>query len=85
MRQWVRAWTAADLMADCARVAAPTLLITGEPSLDRVVKVASTLELLELIPHARHAVLRGTGHVGIITKPREFVSLLGNGSLRHAS
>jgi len=57
-------------------VTAPTLVITGEPGLDRVVNVASTLELLGLIPHARHTVLRGTGHVGIITKPREFASLL---------
>lgn len=76
MREWVRAWTATDLVPDCARVAAPTVVITGEPSLDRVVKVASTREFLDLIPHARHVVLRGTGHVGLITKPREFASLL---------
>ena len=76
MREWVRAWTSTDLTADCAQVTAPTLVITGEPGLDRVVRVASTLELLDFIPHARHTVLRGTGHVGIITKPREFASLL---------
>ena len=76
MREWVRAWTSTDITADCAQVTAPTLVVTGEPGLDRVVPVASTLELLDLIPHARHAVLPGTGHVGIITKPREFASLM---------
>jgi pimeloyl-ACP methyl ester carboxylesterase len=84
MREWVSAWTATDLTADCARVTAPTLVITGEPGLDRVVQVASTLELLDLIPHARHTVLRGTGHVCIITKPREFASLLAH-TRPHAS
>jgi 3-oxoadipate enol-lactonase len=71
MARWAREWMATDLRADCARIQAPTLVVTGEPKLDRVVPVASTLEYLELIPHARHALLPDTGHIGIVTKARE--------------
>ena len=48
-----RAWRAAralassaDVARDCARVAAPTLVVTGEPALDRVVPVERTREYL---------------------------------------
>jgi pimeloyl-ACP methyl ester carboxylesterase len=61
-----------DLVADCRRIAAPTLLITGEPALDRVVPVSSSVEYLDLIPGTRHVVLRRTGHIGLVSKPKEF-------------
>jgi pimeloyl-ACP methyl ester carboxylesterase len=76
LRRWVEAWIAADVECACARVAAPTTVITGEATLDRVVPVAGTLEILDLIPHARHVELPGTGHAGAMTQPRRFAELV---------
>lgn len=69
MAAWVRAWKARRLADDCARVTAPTLVLTGEKSLDRVVPVGSSREYLTLIPGARHVVVPGTGHLGLVTRP----------------
>src|SRR3972149_4425334 len=44
---------AADRDRDCARVAAPTLIVTGEASLERVVAVSHSAEYLPLIRDAR--------------------------------
>jgi pimeloyl-ACP methyl ester carboxylesterase len=75
--QWVREWQAYDISDDCRRITAPTLVITGEPGMDEVVPVAQSLEYLKLIPGARHTVLEGTGHIGIISKPYRFAELAG--------
>jgi pimeloyl-ACP methyl ester carboxylesterase len=75
--QWVREWSEFDLANECARITAPTLVITGEPALERVVPVEGSLEYLQLIPGATHAVLAGTGHIGLITKPHRFAELAG--------
>jgi len=64
------------LEADCVRIAAPTLIVTGEPHLDYVVPVEGSSEYLRLIPNARAAVLRQTGHLGSVTRPREFAALV---------
>jgi pimeloyl-ACP methyl ester carboxylesterase len=72
MARHVNAWQATDLTPDCPRIAAPTLVVTGEASLDRVVDVRSSLEYLNLIDGARHTLLSGTGHVGLITRPEKF-------------
>jgi pimeloyl-ACP methyl ester carboxylesterase len=77
MARWVRQWMTTDVREDCRAIRVPTLLITGEPHLDRVVPVSSTLAYLELICGARHRVLSGTGHVGLVSKPREFARLVG--------
>jgi len=66
----------ADLFSDCANVAAPTLIVTGDRALDRVVSVDRTLAYLDLIPGARHVTLERTGHLGSITRPQEFASLV---------
>jgi pimeloyl-ACP methyl ester carboxylesterase len=63
---------ALDIAADCRGVAAPTLVVTGEPALDWVVPVNNTTEYLRLIRGARHIVLGGTGHLGTITQPAAF-------------
>jgi pimeloyl-ACP methyl ester carboxylesterase len=76
MSRWVRAWQDTDIEADCARVIAPTLVITGEPGLDRVVPVETTREYLRLIPGARHETLPDTGHVGLVLKPDRFAELV---------
>jgi 3-oxoadipate enol-lactonase len=61
-----------DIVADCSRVTTPTLVITGEPTLDRVVPVDGTLAYLPLIAGARHRTLERTGHLGSITTPEAF-------------
>jgi 3-oxoadipate enol-lactonase len=74
----VRAWRARDVVALCHRNRARTLVVTGERHLDRVVPFDSTREYVDLIPGARHAVLAGTGHVGLVSKPDEFARLVGD-------
>ncbi len=52
----VHAWSATDLVDACRRVTAPTLVVTGEPELDRVVPVDRRCEYVDAIPErARHA------------------------------
>ena len=65
-----------DFAADCARVEAPTLVITGEESLDRVVPVAVTRRYQSLIRGARYEVLERTGHIGIVTRPAQFADVV---------
>jgi pimeloyl-ACP methyl ester carboxylesterase len=64
------------LAADCGRITAPTLVVTGEAHLDYVVPVEGSSEYLRLIPNARAAVLRGTGHIGSMTRPATFAALV---------
>jgi len=65
-----------DMVADCRRVTAPTLVVTGDPDLDWVVPVSETAGYLRQIAGARHAVLEGTGHLGTITQPRLFAAAI---------
>jgi pimeloyl-ACP methyl ester carboxylesterase len=67
---------ALDASADCRRIEAPTLIVTGEPGLDYVAPVDGTSRYLECITGARAVVLEGTGHLGTITKPRAFAALV---------
>jgi 3-oxoadipate enol-lactonase len=65
-----------DLTAECARIAAPTLVVTGERELDHVVPVDGSSEYVRLIRGARAVVLERTGHLGTITRPHTFAALL---------
>src|SRR5262249_11480843 len=65
------------VLDDCSKISAPTLIVTGERALDRVVRVESTLKYLDLIAHAQHGVLNATGHLGSVTKPDTFADLVG--------
>lgn len=65
-----------NLRDDCARIVAPTLIVTGERSLDHVVPVDGTMAYMDSIAGARHGVLERTGHLGSITRPREFAALV---------
>jgi 3-oxoadipate enol-lactonase len=67
---------ALDFGPDCRRIAAPTLVMTGEERLDRVVPVAVTRAYASLIPGARYEMLRGTGHIGILTQPSRFAEVV---------
>ncbi len=66
----------ANIVDDCSRVTTPTLVITGERTLDRVVPVDGTLAYLPLIAGARHRVLARTGHLGSITTPDAFAEVV---------
>jgi pimeloyl-ACP methyl ester carboxylesterase len=61
-----------DFAADARLVRSPTLVVTGEPALDRVVPVAGTQEYLRLIPGSVGVTLERTGHIGLITRPAAF-------------
>lgn len=66
-----------DFKPDCAKVAAPTLVVSGEEALDRVVPVAVTRTYASLIPTARYAMIEGTGHIGLLTKPGRWAAIVG--------
>ena len=58
------------------RVHVPTLVVTGEGPLDRVVPVDASHEYLQLWPHAQVATLARTGHLGLITRADEFARIV---------
>ena len=76
MARRVRQMEMLDLGADSARVDAPTLVITGERQLDRVVPVESTMGYIGKIRGARHALLERTGHLGVLMQPQRFAALV---------
>jgi len=65
-----------DAGGACSRISSPTLVVTGEPSLDFVVSVDGTSQYARLIGGARAAVLARTGHQGTLTHPREFAAIV---------
>jgi pimeloyl-ACP methyl ester carboxylesterase len=72
-----------DFGCDCAKVQAPTLVITGEEDLDRVVPVGNTRTYASLIRDARYEVLPGTGHIGVLTQPDRFAELISGFAYAH--
>ncbi len=68
MVAWVRAWPAARVDDACRDVRAPTLVITGDEALNRVVPVADTLEYLTLIANARHETFARHGSPGTVAQ-----------------
>ena len=70
-------WSSRHRFADASRIAAPTLIVTGEPDLDRVVPVDVTCRYLDELHSAEHVVLKRTGHNGLVTRPDEFADVLG--------
>ena len=69
-------WLGQFQFSDPASFTKPVVVITGEPGLDRVVRPELTTRYLRTLPHARHEVLAGTGHLGTVTKPQEFASMV---------
>jgi pimeloyl-ACP methyl ester carboxylesterase len=74
--RWVREWQGRDLAAECARIQAPTRIITGDDALDRVVPTSSTRDYLSLIPGATAVTFPRTGHIGLVTQPAAFAALV---------
>jgi pimeloyl-ACP methyl ester carboxylesterase len=85
MVRWLHAWTAADLAPLLPRIAAATLVLTGEPGLDRIVPVESSREYLRLIRGATGATLERTGHLGFITRPDAFEAIVTDFMEHHTS
>ncbi|HEX7086138.1 MAG TPA: alpha/beta hydrolase [Vicinamibacterales bacterium] len=71
--------------ADIARIRMPTLVVTGEPGLDRTVPVALTRRYLEYIPGAEYAILERTGHLGTMTRPAAFAGIVCDFMAQHAA
>ena len=66
-----------DFDDDCRRVASPTLVVSGEEPLDRVVPVGSTRSLRRADSCAPTiASCRSTGHMAILTRPSMFAGLV---------
>jgi pimeloyl-ACP methyl ester carboxylesterase len=65
-----------DAASDAARISAPTLVVTGEASLDHVVDVDGSSRYEQLIAGAKRVVLSRTGHQGTLTRPEVFVNLV---------
>lgn len=61
---------------DCARVLAPTLVVAGEPSLDRIVPPEGTAAYVRMISGARSARIENSGHLGYITRPAAFHAIV---------
>jgi pimeloyl-ACP methyl ester carboxylesterase len=69
-----RALPVPGIVEDCRRISTPTLIVTGEQALDRVVPVEGTASYMGLIAGARYAMLERTGHQGTITRPTIFAA-----------
>jgi pimeloyl-ACP methyl ester carboxylesterase len=62
--------------SDCARIAVPTLVVTGERGLDRVINQEETLEYLALIQGAGFHLFHSTGHLGFVSAPDAFAAIV---------
>ena len=62
---------------DCSLVQAPTLVVTGERHLDKVVPVDGTREYVSAIAGATGATIERTGHIGLISRPARFSEIVG--------
>jgi pimeloyl-ACP methyl ester carboxylesterase len=67
---------AENFEGDCARVSAPTLVVTGERDLDSVVRQDDTMSYLTAIGGARYELFDRTGHLGTISAPERFAAIV---------
>lgn len=70
--------TAERFDLDCASIKAPTLVVTGEGDLDRVVRQAESIEYVSAIDGARFHLFDKTGHLGTISAPERFTTIVSN-------
>ena len=76
MARRVRFLASVDVPKEVAGVTLPTLVVTGEPRLDRIVPVRATGEYGALWPKAQVGTIANTGHLGLITRPETFASIV---------
>jgi pimeloyl-ACP methyl ester carboxylesterase len=69
-------WFGKFTFSDPSTIRRPVMVITGEPGLDRVVAPHLTQRYVTAIPHAKHAVIPHTGHLGLLTKSTEFAEMV---------
>jgi pimeloyl-ACP methyl ester carboxylesterase len=72
----VRLLAGEDFLRDCSLIRAPTLVVTGERDLDKVVPVEGTREYLGAIAGATSATIERTGHIGLISRPERFSNIV---------
>jgi pimeloyl-ACP methyl ester carboxylesterase len=65
-----------DFEALAREILAPTLVVTGEAHLDRVVPEAGTRDYVGIIRGARHVTFEKTGHIGLVTRPHAFAQIV---------
>jgi pimeloyl-ACP methyl ester carboxylesterase len=65
-------WLASAETALVQPLPIPSLIITGEAALERVVPPDATLAYRTWLPDARVVTMPGTGHGGTVTRPEEF-------------
>ena len=85
MARRVHALECVQLDRELEPVHVPTLIITGEAALDRVVPVRLTEEYARMWPHAERMTIAHTGHLGLITRPGEFANAVAGFADRHAA
>ena len=74
MAERARLVDGASIARDCSLLVAPTLIISGDPSLDHIVPSDGSAGYTSLIRHATLVRLADTGHLGYITKPGVFAA-----------
>ena len=72
MAERIRMIANEDFVSDCGAVRQPTLLVTGEAGLDRIVSAEASCRMLTWLPNARHVTLDRTGHWGLVTRRDAF-------------
>ena len=75
MANRVRLMEAVDLAQDASLVSAPTLIVTGEPGIERVVPVESTKRYLAYIPHSRYEMIDNAGHTVSLVQPERLARI----------
>ena len=74
---------AVQLDRELEPVQVPTLVVTGERGLDRVVPVPLTEEYARMWPHVERITIAHTGHLGLITRPDAFADAVTGFAARH--
>jgi pimeloyl-ACP methyl ester carboxylesterase len=70
-------WLASTETALDGPLPIPSLIVTGEAALERVVPPEATLAYRTWLPDARVVTMPGTGHGGTVTQPRQFAQYVG--------
>jgi pimeloyl-ACP methyl ester carboxylesterase len=76
MRQRIALLRGINFFESAGAIAVPTLIVTGDADLDRVVPVEHTLRYLQLLADVEAVQLTDTGHNGVITRPVAFADLV---------
>jgi 3-oxoadipate enol-lactonase len=76
MRDRIALLEGLDFVPCVGSIAAPTLVTTGEPELDRVVSPEHSAGYLRLLPQAEQCTFERTGHIGVVTRPERFAAIV---------